>query len=241
MEAGELLSLTQDAIAVLDRLAHKATANVRAAVEEEGRISSAAVEREQHAAHGLAWFGTTVEALRQMGAYAERMSAEGRFGDAEALLVRAAFGEYLNQVFGGIPMSQGEFVRPGDLGLGADDLADARNAAVEELMTHGNTRSVRAGLIEMMAAAEGAATLGDAGLDDTLEAFREEMRRFAEAEVVPYAHDWHLKNDYIPLDVISKMAELGVFGLTIPEEFGGLGLGKESMCVVSEELSRAYI
>ncbi len=241
METGELLSLTQDAITALDGLAQKATANVRSAVEEEGRISSAAVEREQHAAHGLAWFGTTVEALRQMAAHAERMSAEGRLGDAEALLVRAAFGEYLNQVFGGIPMSQGEFVRPGDLGLSADDLAEARNAAVEELAAHGNTRGVRAALIELMAAAEGAATVGDAGLDDTLEAFREEMRRFAEAEVLPHAHDWHLKNDYIPLDVIAKMAELGVFGLTIPEDFGGLGLGKESMCVVSEELSRAYI
>jgi (2S)-methylsuccinyl-CoA dehydrogenase len=41
--------------------------------------------------------------------------------------------------------------------------------------------------------------------------------------------------------VIDGLAELGVFGLTIPEEFGGLGLGKVAMCVVSEELSRAYI
>jgi (2S)-methylsuccinyl-CoA dehydrogenase len=67
------------------------------------------------------------------------------------------------------------------------------------------------------------------------------MRRFGEAEVAPHAHAWHLANAYIPLDVIAQMAELGVFGLTIPEEFGGLGLSKVSMCVVSEELSRAYI
>ena len=67
------------------------------------------------------------------------------------------------------------------------------------------------------------------------------MRRFAEDNVTPHAHEWHLKNDYIPLEVIEQMSELGVFGLTIPEEYGGLGLGKESMCVVSEELSRAYI
>ena len=85
------------------------------------------------------------------------------------------------------------------------------------------------------------ATVGDCGLDDTLEAIREEMRKFAESEVVPHAHDWHLTNSYIPMDVIAHMAELGVFGLTIPEEFGGMGLGKESMCVVSEELSRGYI
>jgi (2S)-methylsuccinyl-CoA dehydrogenase len=85
------------------------------------------------------------------------------------------------------------------------------------------------------------ALAGDCGLDDTLEAMREQMRRFAASEVTPHAHGWHLANSYIPLDVIDRMAGLGVFGLTIPETFGGLGLGKESMCVVSEELSRAYI
>ena len=46
----------------------------------------------------------------------------------------------------------------------------------------------------------GAATVGDTGLDDTLDAVREQMRRFAEDTVVPHAHDWHLNNDYIPLN-----------------------------------------
>ena len=67
------------------------------------------------------------------------------------------------------------------------------------------------------------------------------MRRFAEAEVIPHAQDWHLKDDYVPMKLIAKMSELGVFSLTLPEEYGGLGLGKEAMCVVSEELSRGYI
>jgi hypothetical protein len=67
------------------------------------------------------------------------------------------------------------------------------------------------------------------------------MRKFSDSEVVPHAQEWHLPTSYIPLDVIAQMAELGVFGLTLPEEFGGMGLGKESMCVVSEELSRGYI
>ncbi|MFN6942603.1 MAG: acyl-CoA dehydrogenase family protein, partial [Parvibaculum sp.] len=67
------------------------------------------------------------------------------------------------------------------------------------------------------------------------------FRRYAAEQVTPFAHEWHLKDDYIPMEVVKQMAELGVFGLTIPEEFGGLGLGKESMCVVSEELSRGYI
>ena len=67
------------------------------------------------------------------------------------------------------------------------------------------------------------------------------MRKFADSEVIEHAQGWHRTNSYIPLEIIAQMAELGVFGLTIPEEFGGMGLGKESMCVVSEELSRGYI
>ena len=85
------------------------------------------------------------------------------------------------------------------------------------------------------------ATVGVCGLDETLESIREEMRRFADQEVIEHAQGWHRTNSYIPLEIISQMSELGVFGLTIPEEFGGMGLGKESMCVVSEELSRGYI
>jgi (2S)-methylsuccinyl-CoA dehydrogenase len=82
---------------------------------------------------------------------------------------------------------------------------------------------------------------GTPGLDDTLEAIRDEMRKFAISDVIQQAQRWHLSNDSIPPDVIAHMAELGVFGLSIPEEFGGMGLGRQAMCVVSEELSRAYI
>ena len=112
--------------------------------------------------------------------------------------------------------------------------------AVEELIATGNTAENRARLVALMREHHGA-TVGDCGLDETLEAIRDEMRKFADSEVVPHAHDWHLTNSYIPLEVVAHMSELGVFGLTIPEEFGGMGLGKESMCVVSEELSRGYI
>ncbi len=85
------------------------------------------------------------------------------------------------------------------------------------------------------------ATVGACGLDDTLESIRDEMRKFADSEVIGRAQNWHRTNSYIPMEIIGQMSELGVFGLTIPEEFGGMGLGKESMCVVSEELSRGYI
>ena len=70
---------------------------------------------------------------------------------------------------------------------------------------------------------------------------RRQFRRFVEAEVAPHAHGWHLRDELIPLPVVDKMAELGVFGLTVPEQWGGLGMGKLAMCVVTEELSRGYI
>lgn len=236
-----LTSLTAEGVGAADALLARACTAVRSRVSEDGKVKPALLEQDQFAGHGLAWLATYVEALRQLHAYAERMTQEGRFGELEALLVQAAFGEYLWQMYGGIPMSQGEILRPQDLGLTQDDQRLLMVPAVQTLCEHGNTAAVRARIAQIIAESAGAATYGDSGLDETLTAVRDQMRRFADEQVTPHAHGWHLKNEYIPLDVLKQMAELGVFGLTIPEEFGGLGLGKESMCVVSEELSRGYI
>jgi (2S)-methylsuccinyl-CoA dehydrogenase len=247
VEAGDtrledLVALARDAAETADTLYLKARARIAETVTADGRISSAAIEREQHAAHGLAWLATYVEALRQLAGYAERLSGEGRLGELEALVVQAGFAEYLNQILGGIPMSQAEFVRPTELGLSRDDIAAAaKMPAVDRLTQSGNTAAVRGRIAELMRHAAGSATFGDTGLDDTLDQMRTEMRRFADEKVVPHAQTWHLENQYVPLKLLEEMAELGVFALTVPEEHGGLGLGKESMCVVSEELSRGYI
>jgi (2S)-methylsuccinyl-CoA dehydrogenase len=235
-----LIDHARAAVGAMDALVADATRAVRSRVAAEGRVSGKLLDREQRAAHGLAWFATYTEALRQLAAYAGRMSEAGRLGELEELVVRVGLGEYLAQMLGGIPMSQGEMVRPGDLGLKLEDVTERITPEVEELIATGNTAENRERLVALMREHHGA-TVGDCGLDETLEAIRDEMRKFAESEVAPRAHEWHLKNEYIPLDVITHMAELGVFGLTIPEEYGGMGLGKESMCVVSEELSHGYI
>ncbi|MEI2387327.1 acyl-CoA dehydrogenase family protein [Breoghania sp. JC706] len=237
----DLVDLAGPALAAVDTLVAEAAAGVRERVVVDSRIDAGRMDLEQRAAHGLAWLATYAQALRQVADYASRMSAEGRYGRIEDQLARMAFAEYLAQIFGGIPMSQGEIVRLSDMGVRAESIARARTPEVETLIATGNTAETRAHLVELMVQQQGSATVGDAGLDETYEQIRNEMRRFGEAEVVPRAHEWHLANEYIPLEVIAHMAELGVFGLTIPEEYGGLGLGKESMCVVSEELSRAYI
>ena len=224
----------------LDALLADATAKVRERVVVEGHVVGRLFDREQRATHGLAWFATYVEAVRQLAAYAARMADDGALGEAEELLIRIGLGEYLAQVAGGIPMSQGEVVRPSDLGLSPAQVAARISGVVERLVIAGNSAEHRARLIELVRTGHNA-TVGACGLDETLESIREEMRRFADSEVIESAQTWHLTNSYIPLDVIAQMSELGVFGLTIPEDFGGMGLGKESMCVVSEELSRGYI
>ena len=235
----DLVELAQEASAAVDALLADATARVRERVMVEGHVVGRLFDREQRATHGLAWFATYVEAVRQLAAYAARMVGEGTLGEAEELLIRIGLGEYIAQIAGGIPMSQGEVVRPSDLGLSSMQVA-ARVAPVEGLISDGNNVERRSRLIELIRANHNS-TVGVCGLDETLESIREEMRKFADSEVIGNAQGWHLTNSYIPLDVIAQMSELGVFGLTIPEEFGGMGLGKESMCVVSEELSRGYI
>ena len=202
-----------------------------------GRISNAALEAEQSAAHALAWTATCAESLAQMRLWAARLADDGRLGEIETLILRVAFGEYLAQLRGGIPMSQGEIARPQDLGADTTALDTPEVLA----LAAGNTDAARRRLAELMLAAEGAASFGATGLDDDFEMIRDQFRRFAEDRVVPHAHGWHMADALIPMEIIEEMGALGVFGLTIPEEYGGAGLPKTAMCVVSEELSRGYI
>jgi (2S)-methylsuccinyl-CoA dehydrogenase len=236
----ELIATLFQAVQAIEAIFADARRSVAERVTRDGRVAPRILDREQRAAHGLAWLATYVDAIRQLGAYAERLMEADHFGEVEDHIVRIGAGEYLAQILGGIPMSQGEIVRLSDLGLNSAAVAARITPAVEQLIAQGNTAPRRARLVELMKFGHDA-TVGASGLDDTLESIREEMRKFAEGQVVPHAQQWHLRNEYIPLDVIAQMSELGVFSLTIPEDYGGMGLGKESMCVVSEELSRGYI
>ena len=223
--------------APLDALLATATDRVRAMVSAGGKVSGGLIDANQRAAHGLAWLATYVEAIRQMSAWAARLSDTGAFGEIEALLLQIGAGEYLAQILGGIPMNQGEILRPSDIGLAAGDLAPLADQPV----LSGNSPAARARLVALMRQNHGRATFGATGLDEELEMIRDQFRRFADEKVAPFAHDWHLKDDFIPMEIIEDLADMGVFGLTIPENLGGLGLSKASMVVVSEELSRGYI
>ena len=237
----ELIPLLESAAEAASTLRDSAVEAVAAKVSSGGKIDGAALEREERAAHGLAWVATYAAAIEQLASYAKRMEGEGRFGEIERLLAQIGACEYLGQLFGGVMMSQGEIVRMHELGVDENDLIGFIAAA--RPLIENVTPKTRSRAVELIKHAQGAAAAnyGDPGLYETFEDIRNEMRRFSEAEVVPNAQEWHLKDEYIPLPLIAKMSELGVFSLTLPEEYGGLGLGKEAMCVVSEELSRGYI
>ena len=236
-----LLATTQQALESLDTLFEAAKETVKSLVSKDGRVSSGLMEQHQAAAHGLSWLATYHESMRQMQNWATKLTEAGEFGEAEQLLHQIACGEYHAQIVGGIPMSQGEIVRLSDIKIPAVAQQDYQNAAVMTLIANGNTQAARTRLVELMQEQAGNVIFGASGLDEELEMIREQFRRFSVDKVEPHAHEWHLNDELIPMEIIEELAELGVFGLTIPEELGGFGLTKASMAVVSEELSRGYI
>ena len=237
----DLIDQTGRSAEVLSVVLERAIETVRSKVSQDGRVSATLIELNQTAAHGLAWLATYVESLKQMQKWAETLQTEGRFGETEQLILQISFGEYLNQILGGIPMSQNEIVRLSDLGLTSEDTAVLADDSVMALVSNGNAQGARLRLVELMQENNADVIVGASGLDEELEMIREQFRRYSLDRIEPVAHEWHLNDELIPMEIIEELAELGVFGLTIPEEYDGLGMSKASMAVVSEELSRGYI
>ena len=237
----DLPGRTAAAVAIVEDLYGKARANLARRLIESGRISETLIEQQQHRAHGLAWLATYVAVLKSLASYAEALAVSDRLGELESLLIAQAFGEHLQQILGGIPMNQSEFVRPTDFDLSQDDLKPLFSGFPLAFSAEAASPENRARILSLIRERKGGLTCGDGGLDQTLDQMRAEMRRFSDARIAPHAQAWHLRNAYVPSDIIMELAELGVFALTLPEDHGGLGLGKTAMCVVSEELSRGWI
>ncbi|MFM7379308.1 MAG: acyl-CoA dehydrogenase family protein [Erythrobacter sp.] len=211
---------------------------VAAVVAPQGTPDPALLTREQHRVHGFAWVAAQIAALEATADWASRAERAGRFGPAEELTLRIGFGEYLAQIAYGLPMSAQEVVRPASLGTEAAARALAAHPATARFLAEGSTPETRRRLAALLA--DGVRP--DEGLgDEALDLVRDQMRGFTAAAITPHAHQWHLADALIPDSVIAEMAALGVFGVCIPEEHGGLGLGKLAMAMVSEELSRGWI
>lgn len=233
-------ALLAEAANALEPIKAAALAFVRARVAPAGKIDRKLIDVEQHIVHGLAWVTTYVETLREVANWAQALQSNNQFGQTESALSCLLFAHYLGDLKGGIAMNQGETIRPSELGL-EDVVADALSGPAAVALLGAGTQELKTQAADLVAQAQGKGTIEATGLDETYEMIRDTFRRFGQEKVAPYAHGWHLADELIPMPVVTEMGDLGVFGLTIPEEYGGSGMGKTAMCVVSEELSRVYI
>ena len=236
-----IIAKCQEAQQTVDAYYNVSKEQVSKLVLVDGKVSKDHLNQEQHAAHGLAWIATYKETLREMLNWATNLESENRFTEYEKLILQIIFSEYLYQIKTGIPMSQLEAIRPQDLGLKNGLFKEIDNNSFNDLILNGNETKDRLKLANIIRESLSSNNFGSLGLDETSSMIRDQFNKFVDEHVTPYAHEWHLKDELIPMSVIEKMSELGIFGLTIPEEYGGLGMSKLAMCIVTEELARGYI
>ncbi|MBX7532982.1 acyl-CoA/acyl-ACP dehydrogenase [Qipengyuania sp. 1XM1-15A] len=235
---GDWIELARDACGEAQAYLEAVRVETAGLVAPDGKPQTDLVEQHQRRLHGFAWIGTSVAALEAVTDWAARSQRAGRFGEVEELVLMIGFGEYLHQLTSALAMSQNEYVRPSELLVDEAAQKLAQSEAAKPFLENGNTASNRARLAALLA--EGARP-DEAFDDETLDMIREQFRAFTTDRIAPKAHEWHLADELIPIEVVDEMAELGVFGVCIAEEYGGLGLGKTAMCLVSEELSRGWI
>lgn len=209
-------------------------------VKIDGKIDRKLFDKYQHQLHGLSWYETYIATLTQTAKWAQKLNEEGKFTQIEANLCVILFAEYLADLKGGIAMTTNEKIRPHELGVEDLVLAALNNEVCKKIIALYN-QDLKTQTAQLIKNAHGHATIENTGLDETLDMVRDTFYSFAQDKVTPFAHEWHLKDELIPIEIVQELADLGVFGLTLEEEYGGSGLGKQAMCVVSEELSRGYI
>ncbi len=224
----------QEVISAIEALYQRAHGNVKARVFDGERISAKKMNENQLAAHGVAYLATELEACRQIASWAERVGTE-----YEGKVARAYIGELARTIVGGVDLGPCENIGLADLGITDADLRET--VLRPEVVAFSNEHASGSIYLELAAHARDHGFPNPGFEDEMLEEVRSQFAKFVDAEVIPRAQDIHRQDVLIPMDIVDQMSELGVFGLTIPEEYDGLGMSKVAMCVVTEELSRGYI
>ena len=237
----ELINKCQRALITVDRYYDASLQQVRSSLLIDGKLSRDNLNLEQHSAHGLSWIAAYRATLKETVNWAIELENSNSFTEVEKLMLEITFSEYCAQIKSGIPMSQLEYVRPQDMGLKNGLFTESGTEEFNDLILNGNSNKSRLALAGLLKEGFSSKNFGNTGLDETTSIVQEQFRKFVEDDVIPHAHEWHLNDDLIPMSIIDKMAEMGVFGLTIPEEYGGLGMTRFVDCVVTEELARGYI
>jgi (2S)-methylsuccinyl-CoA dehydrogenase len=204
-----------------------------AAVVADGTATLAAAadpDDAQVLAYDLAHAASAVEGAHVMARYAAHGELEH---DLARAFVADAVAELATRTYG----------RRAVWGLGEGTVAAL--AAVEPFVAEWRSPSVLADLADRTALRDGAPTSGPSHLPDDFELARETFRRFADEVVRPHAEHVHRTNGDVPEPIISGLAELGGFGLSVPEAHGGSATGDDAdylaMLVATEELSRASL
>ncbi|MCP5068802.1 MAG: acyl-CoA/acyl-ACP dehydrogenase, partial [bacterium] len=178
----------------------------------------------------IAYASTEARAAKEVLAFVESSAAEGRELDTATAV--AAVAELVLNV-----RNQLDPILP-DLGLGDPELEAAFPADVRTKLRAGTQEGLLREIGRQAIEAKGRT---EPPLDEMLEQVRDSVREFAENEVVPHAEFIHREDRDIPEEFITKMGELGYFGLSIPEEYGGHEMGNLAMVLTTEELSRASL
>ena len=232
------ISVFNKVLSSLETISELAKDHLKSITSKDGRISNSLLEKHQFRAHGLAWFETYRIGLRETFNWIKLLQDTKNDTDLEYAVMVYAFSEYLNQMRYGIMISQSEVIRPSTLNVDDEKFSFFNSPDVQELINLGASDNISQIMISSMENG----IFPNLGLnDDTLNMIQDQFRKFTDEEIVPTANEWHLKDDLIPDSVLKKMAELGVFSIAIPESYGGLGMGKVAMCVVTEELSRGFL
>ena len=227
-----------DILNKLETISTKSREAFKTALTKENRIDNQLLEINQSKTHGFAWFDTYRIGLRETLNWFVRLNDDNKSSEIDAAVTLFAFGEYLTQMRHGIMMSQSEIVRPSELHLDDSDFEFMNNDPVKDVIDIGLSDKIKTVIVDSL----DKDIHPSLGLnDETLDMIQDQFKKFTEEEILPHANEWHLKDALIPDDVLKKMAELGVFSIAIPENYGGLGMGKVAMCVVTEELSRGFL
>ncbi|MBI4514710.1 MAG: acyl-CoA dehydrogenase family protein [Deltaproteobacteria bacterium] len=220
-------------LAGVEHLVNTSDTVVREAIAVASRRTAGGkdIDAEQVHCERLAYAATEVAAARALLDYSK--TAAGREPGLEAMAALFA-AEVAQRLAAQIDAHAGEF------GLGEQGLDATLGAAAIK-------RLIRAAAADAAVCAIGRRVIEQRGanhcwLGDELAAMtRDSVRQFAESEVAPIAERIHRHDELIPEAIIAKMSELGFFGMSVPEEYGGGGMGNLAMIITTEELSRGSL
>jgi (2S)-methylsuccinyl-CoA dehydrogenase len=224
LTSGEHAEHVQALVTAMEDVIARASAHLAGSCEKDGRISAQLIDQQQTVAYDLATLASAVAAAGHLAVW-------GAHGEVETMLGLAYAAEVATDVRARVAGRETAY----GLQVGVlDDQAPAIAAGRDP------------GFLSSLA--EHVLVAGEAGgrhLPEDLEMVRQTFRRFAEDKVVPIAEHVHRGDEDIPDEVISGLAELGCFALSIPEEHGGFASGDDdellNMVLVTEELSRGSL